>query len=344
MADLFTSPDALRSVFADGLANLAAGGGAGSLILAVANARFDPLLWPRLKEPLAARFAALAAEYRALLANGQPLSDAPDDVEVFLKLALMGVEELAPPAQRRAGPWEVQCNPLRALRPPRMSSVRSPGLLRPFDSAAFHFNKPFMAAEALWEGELLGRPLTLYYNKFPFAPLHGLWVPERKACRPQFLDRAMHGHLWGAVALLSPRLPGIGFGYNALGAGASVNHLHFQMFLRPEPLPVESSRWLHQGGNEPYPTAVYRFGDEDAAWDAVEALHAEECPYNLLYRPGHAYLLPQTNRADGSLPAWCGALSWYELSGAFVTFSRDTFDSLDAGELSALLLAKGSHG
>ncbi|OOZ36145.1 hypothetical protein BOW51_08600 [Solemya velesiana gill symbiont] len=97
-------------------------------------------------------------------------------------------------------------------------------------------------------------------------------------------------YIWHVTRLLGETLPGVGFGYNSYGAGASVNHLHFQMFLRDKPLPVAHERWQHNGGGEVYPAQCYRFDSPDTAWKILAALHQVETTYNLVYLPGSGLL------------------------------------------------------
>ena len=79
--------------------------------------------------------------------------------------------------------------------------------------------------------------MDLLYNKFPFVDLHSLLVPRRLENAPQFLHRHHHEAAWAMTLALGETLPGVGLGYNSFGAFASVNHLHFQLFLRPDSQP-----------------------------------------------------------------------------------------------------------
>ena len=332
-APVFQSEDALRQAFLAGLGELLEHDSSGTFILVLANAVYDPQVRARLEGPLRARFEALAGHYRDCLRAGRDPAAPADDLAVFLKLMAIGFDDLQPAEARRAGPWELQFNPVRALRPARMSGARPEGIHRPFDPDGFHFNKPFLRKEVFWSGELAGRPVELLYNKFPFAPLHGLLVPERQAERPQYLDRAMHGYAWQVADALGASLPGVGLGYNSYGACASVNHLHFQMFVRAEPLPVAAPEWRHNGGDRPYPTACRVFDDPEAAWTFLEALHEREAPYNLVYQPGRLYCLPRRGQAEVAHAPWLGGMAWAEAAGSITTFSRADFDGLDVAAI-----------
>jgi hypothetical protein len=83
--------------------------------------------------------------------------------------------------------------------------------------------------------------------------------------------------------VLGRSLPGVGLAYNGFGAFASVNHLHFQFFVRGEPLPIADPAWHHNGGGIRYPIGCTTYHGVDPAWDAISALNAEGASYNLIY-------------------------------------------------------------
>ncbi len=333
----FTSPAALRRAFVDGLSAMLDGGGLGPFILVCANAGCDAQIHAATAPRLERLYGELAARFRADLATGRDIKAVEEDLLVFLKLHTVGLENLPPTAHRQAGPWQLQFNLLRAFRPKRIAARTPDGLSAPFDPAAFHFNKPFMQKEAFWSGTLAGREATLYYNKYPFADLHALLVPERERCLPQLLDAPTLAWLWTLAEELAPGLPGIGFGYNGYGAFASVNHLHFQMFHATAPLPVALPGWRHNGGEAPYPAACAAFGEHEATWDFIQSLHIRGTAYNLLVLPGRAFVFPRMRQGTHPQPEWTAGFTWFELAGAFVTASRDAYDSLSDGTLRAAL-------
>jgi hypothetical protein len=284
------------------------------------------------------QFLILSERFRATLRDGRDPSEAPDDVLVFLKLMAIGFDGVQPTECRRAGPWEVQFNHLRAFRPARMSARPVIGIYAPFDRQGFHFNRPFLRKEVFWSGQLHGVEVDLFYNKFPFVDLHGLLVPDRAANQPQFLSRTYHLYVWSLASRLGTRLPGVGFGYNSYGAYASVNHLHFQMFVRDRPLPLTAAGWRHNGGDRDYPTACEPFRCPRQAWERLRQLHAEEISYNLVYLPGVLYCLPRRRQGDYTHAPWTAGFAWYELAGAVTAFNRQDF-AID-GETISRELAK----
>lgn len=332
MPALFRSRDALQAAFADGLAGMLAAPSLGSFILVLANAGSETALWHALKQPLAARFNELRAAYK----RGELVAAAPDDLAVFAQLLTVGFENLQQASHRCIGPWQLQFNHLRSFRPPRMSDVRVDTLQQPFDGTGFHFNKPFLKGEILWEGVLLGASCRWLYNKFPFAPLHTLLVMAPHEQRQQWLREQDHHAVWALTEFLGAGLPGLGFGYNAYGAYSSVNHQHLQGYVRDdEGYPVELACWIHNGGDQDYPTTCTRFDEPGAAWLAVDALHAGNTPYNLLYRPGHVYVMPRAFQGSYRHADWTAGFAWAEQAGAFTLFDAEKMAALDGAAIVA---------
>ncbi|MDP2786979.1 MAG: hypothetical protein Q8O79_02740 [Pseudomonadota bacterium] len=333
-----TSLSALEQAFSEGLAEmLEKHRGLGVTILVLANAAFDAALWQRLAAPLAERHAELAATITATLRRGGRLDEPDDDVLVFLKLLAIGFERLQTTQHRRAGPWNLSFNPIRALRPPRMSEAKVAQLLRPFDPAGFHFNKPFLAREVLWEGELAGKAARLLYNKFPFARLHGLLVPEPARELPQFLTPELHGWAWDVSAQAGAAVPGFCLAYNSYGALASVNHLHFQSFVQEGPLPVQDAAFIHNGGELAYPLPCRCFTDRQAAWFHLDELHSQGTPYNLIYAADCLHVLARAPQGSRAQAAWNPGFGWSELAGTITLFSREEFERLSETEIAAEL-------
>ncbi len=333
-----TSLPALEQAFAEGLAGmLERHPGLGVYILVLANAAFDAALWARLATPLAERHAQLAERITTTLRRGGSIDEPDDDALVFLKLLAIGFTQLQATQSRRAGPWVLSFNPIRALRPPRMSGAKIDQLLRPFDPAGFHFNKPFLAREVLWEGVLAGKTTRLLYNKFPFARLHGLLVPEPTRELPQYLTPELHGWAWEVCAQAGAAMPGFCLAYNSYGALASVNHLHFQSFVQASPLPVQDAAFAHNGGERAYPLACRRFADAEAAWLHLDELHSQGTPYNLVYAADCLHVLARAPQGSRARAAWNAGFGWSDLAGAITLFSRDEFERLSEAEIAAEL-------
>jgi len=332
----FASVSTLESAFADRLtAMLENHRGLGVYILVLANAAYDASLWTQLAPALAARHAELASTLTEALRQGHKLNEPDDDILVFLKLHAIGFEHLQTLQSRRAGAWDILFNPIRALRPPRISGLQFSSLLCPFDLDGFHFNRPFLAKEIFWEGELAGFSARILYNKFPFARLHGLLVPEPMRQLPQYLSPELHGWAWALCAQTG--VPGLCLGYNSYGAGASVNHLHFQSFVQRSQLPVQDTRFVHNGGEDPYPLPCQRFTDPTAAWIQLDQLHQLNTPYNLIYSQDCLHLIPRVPQDSHKLSAQSSGYGWSEMAGVVTLFSRETFEGLSAEAFEAEL-------
>ena len=338
----FSSTENFRNAFESGLKSLLHEyDELGVYILVLANATFDRLIWDQLAMPLERKFAQLVVDYKKR--NLSPLmldpDDSKDDLEVFRQLLAIRFDQLSTTELRHCGHWELQFNQLRSFRPPRMSGKKIEGISAPFDQDGFHFNKPFLRKEIFWRGWLSGRNSVLLYNKFPFVELHGILVPEPKERRSQLLQRDDNEYLWRVTETLAKTLPGMGFGYNSYGAFASVNHLHFQMFIRENPLPISRQEWKHNGGVEPYPAACHCFDNADSTWRYISKLHESQIPYNLIYLPGKVYCLPRLSQGEYPNPDWTRGFAWYEMAGGFTTFSRDNYRNLNGGTLQQELAA-----
>lgn len=338
LPSLFSGQGQLEHAFADGLEEmLRQHRGLGVYILVLANAAYDAALWRRFEAPLAARHAELAAALTERLRTNAPLQEPEDDVVVFLKLMAIGFEHVESVQTREPGNWQLAFNPVRALRPPRFSGQRLTGLLRPFDACGFHFNKPFLAREVFWQGLLAGKPARMLYNKFPFARLHGLLVPEPASELPQYLTEALHHWAWECSAQVA--VPGFCLAYNSLGAGASVNHMHFQSFVQTEPLPVQRADFRHNGGDRAYPLPCLRFEDATQAWDALDELNRNNQTYNLLYGQQVLHLIPRKPQGTESLNARANGYGWIDMAGAINLFTREEFDGMTVADIEAELAA-----
>jgi hypothetical protein len=220
-------------------------------------------------------------------------------------------------------------NPIRALRPPRSSGLKFDALLRPFDAAGFNFNKPFLAREILWQGELsTANRCACSTTSFPSPGCTACWCPSRcRRCRNISARKCTTGH--GSCATQSG-VPGLCLGYNSHGAGASVNHLHFQSFVQSKPLPIQDPGFIHNGGIRPYPLPCRHFGDPAEAWLELDRLHRQNTPYNLIYSRDCLHLVARVPQDHEQLSIQCRGYGWSEMAGAVTLFSREAYEGLDA--------------
>lgn len=300
--------NSFKNRFRENLARMLATDELGSFILVLANSMQDEELFGQLRKPLQAHFARLM--------QFDP-EGPPDDQQVFAALRNGNLQNMSPWQTHLQGDWELVINPLRSLRPSRFSSEAFSTLHQRFDTNRFNFNKPFLKPEILWEDHDAGMKLRVLYNKFPFAPWHLLVVPEPDKQLPQFLTLEHHQHIMRLVTAQAASLPGLGMAFNSLGAYASINQLHFQGFVRETPFPLEHERWRHNGGSKDYPLRCLKTASADDSWEIIAALHCENQPYNLLYRPDCCYIIPRLGQGLIELPTWAQGMAWHEVCGVF---------------------------
>ena len=311
----------------------------GVFILVLANASFDRQIYDYTHAAIKARYEQLRKVYCQALREGIQIADTEDDMLVFLKILAISLEKIQSTCLRKTAHWELQFNHIRAFKPARVSKLQFQGIKADFNQQGFHFNRDFLQKERFWQGKILHEPLSLYYNKFPFVPFHCLLVPWQEQQLPQFLSSYAHYYIWKLCQHLGKTLPEVNFGYNAYGAGASVNHLHFHLFLADHPLPVCDPAWRHNGGDQPYPLDCQVFTQAEPAWQAIQQWHQRQIPYNLLYQPDKIYCITRRHQSNMPLPAWSHSFGWYEICGGFTTFNHRDFEKLDAAQLNKALAA-----
>jgi hypothetical protein len=327
---MFIAPDAdgFRRLFIEQLRRMLSPDQVGAFILVLANSLQDESLRQSLHADLDATFARMAKRFHA-----GDLSTTDDDRAVFSALHEIGMDSLDVWRTRTAGCWELNFNPLRALRPARASGEKVTSIQRAFNPDGFNFNKAFLRPEILWQGSWRDTPLRVLYNKFPFAPWHLIIVPDPEKQLPQYLDEIQHARMWELVESVQRSLPGFAAGYNSIGACASVNQLHFQSFMRADALPVELPHWRHNGGGDAYPMGCVAADSVSESWSLLQQLHADNQPYNLLYRPGRCYVLQRRMQGSDGIEALVRGAGWIEECGVFNIAEPAQFDTLGADEL-----------
>jgi hypothetical protein len=309
--------------------------GLGAFVLVCANSYFNSEVLSALKPDLQQSYERLRALCADFLLHGRLFDDRyAEDFLVFLKMALVGLENLQITEHRQVGHWNVQFNHIRSFRPQRAAGHPVASIDLPFSDSLFYYHPRILERESFWCGELNGKNACLLYNKYPFARLHSLLLlkPERKL--RQFLDAEALAWAWETVGSLSASLPGFGLGYNSLGTFASVNHLHFQTFIDPHGMPVMMSHWRHNGGAVEYPLPCLVFEDWRLAWDWMEEIHRrDKTSYNLLITPERIYGFERRRQSTYSHSKWTSGFAWFEVTGNMLTFSRDDFYNFTADQV-----------
>ena len=318
---IFTHSSQFEQAFSQGLEFMLENDELGVFILVLANAIADEKLWHQLKPLLIEKFEQLKAG---------DLQGADDDVAVFRQLMKLDLNDLDIAKYKDLGKFELQYNPLRALRPQRMSSAKTQGMSEDFNKNSFNFNKSFLQKEIFWQGEFFSKNISLFYNKFPFARLHGLVVVEAEKQHPQLMTAELHQFAWMMANAIGLNIKGFSLAYNSYGAYASVNHFHLQCFVREKPMPIEN--------DEKYPLINYWFNSVGDAWEFIESLHRDQQPYHLIYRD-HAILCVVRKRQDDYSHAdWTSGYAWYEACGGVNTATLKNFDELTEDTLKEELL------
>jgi len=313
-----------KNLFVTQLKNMLSADELGAFILVLANSHQDTFLQNELRHALATTFVALKDNFVAGRLNATQ-----DDSDVFKQLLDVDLEDMPAWRYKTIGNWQVVCNSMRQLRPARTSSQILTTIKQPYDEVKFHFNKPFLKPEILWEGLYKKLKLRVLYNKFPFSDHHLLVVVSPEKNSSQILTQEVHQYASAMSHEVSEVFPGFGLGFNSLAAGASVNHLHFQGFIRDQDFPIENSFWKHHGGDVDYPLTVKCFTDTDLAWDYISDLINQDIAFNCLYRKHSCYIIPRKYQSTVELPDWLAGAGWLDVAGVMTVSDETTFDSID---------------
>ena len=295
----------------------------GAFILVLANSHQDKYLQGELEDALRSTFVALKDNFIA-----GKLDATQDDIDVFEQLLELELDAIPVWQNRTIGDWEVTYNAMRRLRPARASSQVLNSIIQPYDGSKFHFNKPFLKPEILWEGAFNGVNSRVLFNKFPFSEYHLLIVLSPEKNSSQLLTWAGHRYVCSLAAELSEVFPGFGVGFNSLAAGASVNHLHFQGFVRERSFAIETGHWSHNGGEIEYPLTVKCFSDAGSSWDYIQQLISQDEAFNCLYRGGHCYVVPRRFQGTVVLPEWLAGAGWIDVAGAITVSDSEKLSQL----------------
>jgi hypothetical protein len=316
-----------KSLFVNRLKNMLSDDELGAFILVLANSLQDEFLKKELAEDLQNNFLALKKKLQA-----NELTATQDDLDVFQQLLDTDIGQLPVWKSRTAGQWEIVYNVMRELRPARASSQVLDSIIQVFDETKFHFNKPFLKPEILWQGEYQHKKVRVLYNKFPFSDYHLLIVVSPELNSAQVLQQEMHRYIFELTAEVSDTLPGFGIGFNSLAAGASVNHLHFQGFIREQFFPVETVDELND-----YPVTVKRFSDVESSWSYIQELTEQDAAFNCLYRKESCYVLPRKYQGTAELPDWLNGAGWLDVAGVMTLSDEQMFDALDETSIAPAL-------
>ena len=230
--------------------------------------------------------------------------------------------------------WQLQFNRIRNVRPKRGAAAKVDSIYKEFSDKDFNFTK--VPDEKYLEVEFLGQPVSFFYNKYPFGPYHSSVIPRLEEKHPQYLDANDHYLAWSISQGLNQDGEGGMLAYNAHGAYASVNQLHFQLLFDPN-LSLFNQGWRHNGGKNPYPATVITFSDPQESWRLIDEFQDSNQPFNLLYTQDKVYVLPRRFQGDSNTPAWSSGFGWLELAGKFIVTEESDLKKVDAGQIESAL-------
>ncbi|MBC8210644.1 MAG: hypothetical protein H8E21_06205 [Gammaproteobacteria bacterium] len=300
----------------------------GVFILALANAISNAHIYQALAGALAAQFEHIKKQL-AQSSSTSMQALPPDDLSVFNALSQLDLSALPLASSKKLQHWQLQFNPLRGFRPARNSQSRVDSIYQPFSHHGFHFNKPFLARETLWQGTLASARVRILYNKFPFADYHGLLLINPELNKPQFLQQQDCVEVQQAMLEMAA-VEDIGLAYNSLGAFASVNHQHWQLFVSERDYPVEHIRWSHNNGSQAYPLSVHCFPSLIEAWPVIDHYQQTQQSFNILLRAHKVYLLERKKQGEYPHSDWTSGFAWSEVMGNIMTTRERDFQQLTA--------------
>jgi len=324
--------DEFKQIFVRQLKEMLSADELGAFILVLANSRQDDFL----KDTLSDEVTGVFKKLRESFINNR-IKATPEDTDVFKQLMDADIKAIDSWRIEAVGEWELVFNSMRRLRPARASSEVLTTTKQAFCSKRFHFNKPFLKPEILWQGVYKETHIKVLFNKFPFANYHLLIVVSPEENLPQQLTPQSHALIFQLVSEYGVIFPGFGIGFNSLAAGASVNHLHFQGFVRDERFPIEDARWQHNGGSECYPLRVRVFDDCDAAWQQISLLIREDVAFNCIYRADYCYLIARQYQGTVDVPDWLKGAGCLDMAGVITISDGLLLENINAAAVSMAL-------
>jgi diadenosine tetraphosphate (Ap4A) HIT family hydrolase len=321
-----------KKLFVHKLKNMLTDDELGAFILVLANSQQDAFLKNELKEDINSIFVTLKKNF----SSGR-LNATQDDVDVFKQLQAIEIADIPVWQYKAAGNWEIVYNTMRQLRPARSSSQKLNSIRQAFDETKFHFNKPFLKPEILWEGDYQNNHVRVLYNKFPFSDYHLLVVFSPEKNDSQILTQETHQTIFSLVQNMEQVFPGFGMGFNSLAAGASVNHLHFQGFIREQRFPIEKDCWKHHDGEIEYPLRVSCFSDEKTSWDYINQLINQDVAFNCIYRKKYCYVVPRIFQGSVESPIWLIGAGWIDVAGVITVSDIEAFNAIDESSVTEAL-------
>jgi hypothetical protein len=243
-----------------------------------------------------------------------------------------------------AGGLRVQYHPFRESRP----GFKKPSVGRQADLASDSWSCRFGCQDPRRNLSLLARQYmaqfmgrnakwNAYINASPFHPKgHFIWVQVFhygvNAVLPHTPQRLARETLQDFVGLANSLSNALLF-FNSLHAGATVNHLHFQLVFYDEPLAIVSAERVNVGRltllhGYPATGLVFERESVEQVWSCVDVLQESKVPFNLIAVDGTLYLFPRNadHEVVEELPG--GVVASMELAGMVITGQQQIFDGV----------------
>lgn len=249
-----------------------------------------------------------------------------------------GSKFLTPVMEREVGDFSVVYTSFRDLRPvgPGIEKMtRRYVEYNPAEEALF--TKDFIQKDRLWVGEIIGVPVSFFYNKFPNLLGHAVIVPWPEQRLFQEMTKELHDWTWEITETIGGYIPDVAIAYNSIGGGATQKHLHTQFTIK-NPFPVTTAVWQHNGGRKKYPATVMVADDREEAWRTIDAcLSDDQTAYGLLYVPGKLYNLPEPLQGYCEIPWWGTGIGLGDKAGRITVSSREAYDKVTEEEIAHFL-------
>ncbi|XP_063831947.1 GDP-D-glucose phosphorylase 1 [Ostrinia nubilalis] len=253
---------------------------------------------------------------------------------------------------------------LLQLNPERNCKRRTPeqidNICQSFDGTKFNFNK-VSPQEVLFTFKKDVQDSAVHsviVNVSPISRYHSLLCPSLDKCLPQVVTEESLELVISLMLLVKDRAFRIGF--NSLCGLASVNHLHYHIFMENNILPVETAKCNHLQGpvyclNQDYPIPAFCFQipcEDSATKSSNMAKDIYKLLEYLLHKSiAHNIFITRGESVDSSEKEVIRVLVWprkssagvkqlsafnvavLELSGWFPVYNADDFENLQAADL-----------
>lgn len=257
-----------------------------------------------------------------------------------------------PPKRKRLQKFRLQYNIIRGFRPVGKARLLNVKLDEPIDPEGFNFTKPDFEEERFFSTEIDGIKFDFMYNRYPWGPYNFIMVPDKETLHNQYLDPEKDMKLLRAVSKV-PKIFGnsVRFGFNALGAHASVNHLHWLgMFVGEEwepPLIEESVSELTDiceiEGHLKHALWIPNLeGNVDKFAEEIHELNEgyrirKDISYNLYYTPKGVAIFPRKTQGDNGYfelvkdSRLTTGLAFLEMAREILCPNKEEFNSYQEG-------------